>query len=158
MGRNGTPAREARLRKAAMAKILDALRDGASIRKAAEAGGVSRHQIRLWRDAHPDFNEQFEDAYEAGTDQLEDEARRRGSEGWEEPVFFRGDECGTIRRYSDQLLLRTLEARRPERWRANARIEHAGDGGGAIEVDLKGLRDVLASRLDSLAERRATGS
>lgn len=158
MGRNGTPAREARLRKATMERILAALRDGSSITQAAEQAGTSRQQIRLWREAHEDFAAAFQDAYESGTDLLEDEARRRGQDGWDEPVFFRGDECGTIRRYSDTLLLRTLEARRPERWRANARIEHAGDGGGPIAVDLRGLRDVLASRLDALAERRAESS
>ena len=158
MGRNGTPAREARLRKATMDRILDALRDGASITMAAEAAGTSRQQIRLWREHHEDFAAAFQDAYDAGTDRLEDEAVRRGSEGWDEPVFQKGEEVGQVRRYSDALLLRTLEARRPERWRANSRVEHAGDGGGPIAVDLRGLRDVLASRLDALAERRATGS
>lgn len=155
MGRNGTPEREARIRQAAIEKALAALREGASTRQAAEAANVSRSTLQAWREQDEEFAQAWVDAYNDGTDLLEDEARRRGTEGWEEPVFQKGEHVGDITRYSDTLLLRSLERRRPEAWRANHRIEHTGNGGGPIEIDLRGLREQLATRLDALAERRA---
>ena len=48
------------------------------------------------------------------TDQLRDEAIRRGFEGWEEPLFYKGLQVATERRYSDRLLMAMLEIMRPD--------------------------------------------
>ncbi len=49
-------------------------------------------------------------------DVLKDEAIRRGYEGWREPVFYQGHQCGTIRRYSDRLLMALLKLGKPEKY------------------------------------------
>lgn len=41
---------------------------------------------------------------------LESEAYRRAVEGVDEPVFYKGDECGAVRKYSDKILLVLLKA------------------------------------------------
>ncbi len=50
-------------------------------------------------------------------DLLEEEADRRGRDGFDVPVFCQGRTCGTTRRYSDGLLLARLKAIRPEAYR-----------------------------------------
>lgn len=46
------------------------------------------------------------------------------TEGWEEPVLYRGRVCGTIRLHSDRLLHLFLQVARPEEWgrRPNRRL------------------------------------
>ena len=53
---------------------------------------------------------------EHGTDALEDEAVRRAVEGVIKPVFHQGKRVGTLRVFSDPLLMFLLRARRPERF------------------------------------------
>lgn len=50
-------------------------------------------------------------------DRLEREAWRRAVEGWEEPVYPKGQLVGTVRLYSDTLLALLLRAARPKRYR-----------------------------------------
>ena len=64
---------------------------------------------------------------------LEDEAIRRAREGVDEPVFYKGEHCGNVRRYSDTLLIFMLKARKPDVYRKRASIEHTGANGGPLE-------------------------
>jgi hypothetical protein len=50
-------------------------------------------------------------------DLLEEEADRRGRDGYDVPVFHRGEVCGTKRMYANGLLLARLKAIRPEQYR-----------------------------------------
>lgn len=95
------------------------------------------------------------DALEQSSDGLKLEARRRAVDGVDEPVIYQGELCGvwvsprgkrvpegtknarfvplTIKRYSDGLLVRLLQAHCPE-FRDSVKHEHSGPGGGAIPV------------------------
>jgi len=57
---------------------------------------------------------------------LEDEMHRRAIEGTEEPVFHQGEQCGTVRKYSDTLAIFLAKAHDPEKYRENSKIELAG--------------------------------
>ena len=114
-------------------RFLDALRDTGNVTKAAESVGISRRAAYDHRQANADFAAQWEDAWEESTDKLEAEARRRAFAGVEEPVFYQGEKCGVIQRYSDTLLIFLLKAHRPEKYRENIRHEHGGAGGGPIQ-------------------------
>ena len=107
--------------------FLRCLSEGKSVTFAANAIGVDRSQVYQWQHANPDFKAEWESALQAGTDKLEDEAWRRAHDGVDEPVFYQGQTCGVIRRYSDTLLIFTLKARRPEKFRDNVNIS-ADDG------------------------------
>ena len=65
---------------------------------------------------------------------MEREARRRGLEGWDEPVFYQGAQLATVRKYSDRMLELLLRGHRPERYKD--RFEHTGPVGGPIQLDL----------------------
>lgn len=73
----------------------------------------------------------FGDAQEEAADRIEQEAYRRAVEGVEEPVFYQGNVCGVIRKYSDQLLVRLLAARKPREYGTH-RAEITGKDGQAL--------------------------
>ena len=96
---------------------------GWSVTRAATLAGYTRSTACLYRAAAPTFAVAWDDAYEAGSDWLEDELQRRSHDGWDEPVFYKGEVCGHVRRFSDTLLLANVKARRPEKYRARAMKE-----------------------------------
>jgi hypothetical protein len=58
------------------------------------------------------YRRDFEPVQEEVAGKLLDEAVEVALNGWLEPVFYRGQQCGTIRRYSDRLLIMLLRAGR----------------------------------------------
>lgn len=72
-----------------------------------------------------DFAAKWDQAKEIACDRLEEEAWRRGHDGWLEPVFYQGEPKGAIKRYSDMLLALLLKAHRPEKYRE--RFENMGN-------------------------------
>ena len=76
---------------------------------AQNAGYADPSYIRRLRRKDEDFAEAFEEAMNAAMDNLEAEAIRRAVEGVEEPVYYRGEEVGSINKKSDQLLMFLLK-------------------------------------------------
>jgi hypothetical protein len=107
--------------------FLGALEVSGNISAAARRAGVGRATAYRHRQAEPEFRSGWDEALEVATDALEDEARRRAVEGWEEPVFQGGQEVGRIRKYDSTLLIFLLKAHRPEVYRDNAAVQHSGD-------------------------------
>ena len=68
---------------------------------------------------------------------LEAEARRRAAMGVEEPVFYKGQVVGHIRKYSDNLLMFLLKAHWPEKFRENLSIDQrvSGSDGGPVKTE-----------------------
>jgi AcrR family transcriptional regulator len=104
--------------------FVEALAGGASVTRSCEAAGVGRTTAYQWRKDDEAFAALWDDALEAGTDLLEDEARRRAVEGVERPVVAMGkiarNDDGTvlkIREYSDTLLALMLKAKKPKEYR-----------------------------------------
>ena len=93
------------------------------------------------------FAAAWDDVVLRTTELMEVEAVRRGMVGVEKPVFQQGRQVGTIREYSDLLLMFMLKSRRPEVYRENHRVEHVGQGG---RLDVNVVLD--ASQRDSLRE------
>ena len=94
-----------------------ALAETCNVGRACAAVGISRQTAYTWREADPDFALAWERAMKAGLLALEDEAHRRAFEGTDEPVFYKGDECGSVRKYSDTLAIFLLKTRRPDLYR-----------------------------------------
>jgi hypothetical protein len=127
----------------ARAVFLKELSLGWSVTWAAKKAGISRRTFYTWRDGEDHtgrvmglvlgFKEAWDEAVEMGTDSLEDEGYRRATHGTDRPVFYQGEQCGSIREYSDNLLKFLLEGRRPDRFRAKP-VENAGASNVAITV------------------------
>lgn len=95
-----------------------------NITAAAKAAGChpSRHRNEWAK--QPAYMALFLEAQEEANDMLEAEALRRATRGTDKPVFHKGKQCGTVREYSDQLLVVLLKANRPGKFREN--VEHSG--------------------------------
>lgn len=105
--------------------FLDVLRQCANVSEAARSIAVTRQRIYELRDEDADFAAAWADAVEEGVDKLEREMWRRAVEGTDEPVFYQGVECGSIKRYSDTLAIFLAKGHRPEKYKE--RTEFSGD-------------------------------
>lgn len=117
------------------------------VKQTCEALDVSLSQPARWRRRDPEFAEAYEEAKQIAAQNLEDEAYRRAVEGVDEPVFFKGDECGTVKKYSDSLLTTLLKGNFPEKYRE--RYEHTV-GGPAVKFDATKLNEEELETLDRI--------
>ncbi|BCL70527.1 phage terminase small subunit [Vibrio nigripulchritudo] len=113
-------------------RFFDALEAGFGVGESARRAGYSRRSTYDYRDQDADFAKRWEEAIESHVEALEIEADRRASVGVEEPVFYKGKECGRVRKFSDNLLMFRLKALAPEKYRE--RRELTGKDGGPIET------------------------
>lgn len=108
-------------------RFFTALENGYAVRAASAMAGYARRSVYRWRLQDTAFAARWTDALQMAGDLLEEEADRRGRDGYDVPVFYEGERCGTKRKYADGLLLARLKAIRPEQYRQRmiAPIEHA---------------------------------
>jgi hypothetical protein len=126
-GRTPRQRRNGRKTADAETRYLDALRDGKSIAAAARAAGIGRRTAYDWRDRDAVFAARWDEAFDEGTDRLEDLALAGAEQG------------------SERLLLALLKARRPERYQ-RMQVEHTG----SLEVMLSHAANTLAQKLARL--------
>lgn len=102
-----------------------------TISKAAKKAGISRqtHYDWLKNDKKGIYRRAFEMADKMAADLLEEEAFRRAVEGDTQVVYYKGEEVGRKRVYSDQLLAILLKGKKPQ-YRENTEINNN------ISVDL----------------------
>ena len=136
---------------ARVSKLLAAIGETANVKAACKLAGVSRSAAYAWRDQDEDFRRAWDTAMKLGTAALEDEAARRAFEGFDEPVFYQGTQCGVIRKYSDTLATFLLKAHAPERFRERSQVEHTGD----LTVNL--TNEQAEARLLHLLEKATSG-
>jgi len=112
----------------------------AYLREVAATGLLCRSAFRLdfWtgpfkdlRKKDPEFDTQVKEALALYGELLEAEAHRRGVDGWEEPVFFHGAECGRIKKHDGRLLELKLKRFVPE-YRERVSVDAALTGGVLI--------------------------
>lgn len=95
---------------------------------------IDRKAVYRWKKADPAFLVEYEESVSIGIDALEDEATRRAFEGCEKPVFQQGRKVGSVKEYSDTLMIFLLKCRRPEVFKD--RHEVTGKDGGPLEHDV----------------------
>ena len=97
-------------------RFLRAYIETGNITLAAQRAVIERGTIQRWRNKSSVFDQQVREAEDHYADMLEREADRRAVDGTEEPVFYRGEKVGDIRRYSDTLLIFRLNGLRPDKY------------------------------------------
>ena len=123
---------------------------GGNVTAAAKAINVRRETAYWHRNNDPLFALAWDDAVEAGTAALEQEAYRRAFGGTKKPVYQAGKLVGHIKEYSDTLTIFLLKARRPEVYRERYDVRHGG------ELTVKTQPEDLTD--DQLAEIAASGN
>lgn len=131
--------------------FLDSLVATLNVAGAARAAGVSRARAYAARAEDPGFASAWDDAVEEALDRAEGEVYRRGVEGVDEPVYFKGKPCGVIRKYSDAMLVFLLRGRRRELYGDRVRQEHTGPGDGPIRIGPQDLTKLTDAELEALA-------
>jgi hypothetical protein len=122
--------------------FLAAYGETGNVRLACHAAQIGRSSHYRWLD-DSDYAEQFEQAKTDAVDVLEAEARRRAVEGWEEPVgWYKGQAGGTVRRYSDTLLIFLLKGAAPRKYRERMEVSGALKG-----LDFSAMTDEQLSRI-----------
>ena len=134
-------------------RFFAALENGHPVRAACEMAGYARRCVYRWRKEDPAFAAQWAEAQQIAGDLLEEEADRRGRDGYDEAVFFRGEKCGDKRKYSDGLLLARLKAIRPDQYRD--RIAVPGMGQQSVTVVIRDF-DAEDTMLRLVAEKKMT--
>ena len=125
--------------------FLAAFRETGNVRLACEVAKVGRSSHYRWLDKDPEYREAFELAKEDAADILEAEAYRRAVEGVEKPVgWYKGKPGGTVREYSDILLIFLLKALRPEKYRERVEVR-----GAFASIDLNRLSDEQLARISA---------
>lgn len=120
------------------AAFLAAFAETGNVTAAAKAADINRTLHYQWLETDTDYAKRFEEAREQAVERMEREALRRAIEGWEEPVFHKGEVCGTVRKFSDTLLIFLLKGNAPQKYRE--RHEVSGPGGGAVQVAYKCIK------------------
>ncbi|QZD89425.1 hypothetical protein K3148_11475 [Qipengyuania aurantiaca] len=90
------------------AKFLQHLQLFGNVRLAAKAARVSAQTAYRQRRASPALRKAWDAALLAARDHAEQVLASRALDGWEEAVFYHGEEVARRRRYSDRLLLAHL--------------------------------------------------
>ena len=115
--------------------FLRVLSQTANTLKAAQAAGFrSTAAINRAMKDDPIFAEAVKEAVAAGADALESEVIRRGVEGVDKDVYFKGEVVGQERVYSDGLLQTAVKAAKPEKYadRKEVKHDHTGTVGVAV--------------------------
>lgn len=115
------------------ALFLESFALNANVMLSARAAGVSRQAVYQWLEKDEDFSHAFNLAKEEAKDTIRAEIYRRGVEGWDEDVYQLAKFAGTVRKYSDTLLIFHAKALMSE-YRDKQQIEHSGPGGGPIQT------------------------
>lgn len=137
------------------AQFLEFLAGGHTAAHAARKCRVSRSSAYKHREADEEFARAWQDAEAAGTEVMEEEAHRRAVDGTLKPVYQQGQKVGTIREYSDTLLIFLLKGRKPGTYRDNATVKHEGEVGVKHSLDLGALTDDDLDSLEGIVGRLA---
>jgi hypothetical protein len=128
--------------------FIDILRRTANVSRAAREAGLSSSTVYEHRARYPSFAAAWDAAIAEALDELEDALIARAKHGVEKPVYFRGQQIGSVRTYSDALGMFMLKARRPEIY-ARLQTAAAPDPDSMTEEEAKAE---VMRRLDRLAE------
>lgn len=134
------------------AAFLDELRESANVTVAARAVGFTVGTIYKHKREDALFAERWEEALTEAVDMLEHEAHRRAFKGVDEPVYYKGDEVGYVRKYSDSLTMFLLKAHRPDKYRERSEVKNELSGGVQLNDTARAAR--LTALLQLAARRK----
>src|SRR2546421_5722592 len=101
-------------KKEKQATFLTSYAQNANILLSAQNAGISRQTVYEWLEHDEAFSFVFNQAKEDAKDVIRGEIYRRAIEGWDEPVWGPNALKGTVRKYSDTLLIFHAKMLMPE--------------------------------------------
>jgi hypothetical protein len=125
--------------------FLAAFAETGNISAASRLSGVDRKNHYDWMKDDPDYPTMFIDADKQAAEALETEARRRAVQGTNKPVFYKGEECGTVKEYSDTLLIFLMKGAMPDKY--SERFQGTMDVNVTVDVPADERRARIADLL-----------
>src|SRR5690606_38686732 len=107
-------------------EFLELLATNGNVTVSAEAFNLERARLYEIRKTDKTFADASDAAMQQAADHLEAEARRRAVDGWDEPVYWQGEQVGVVRKFSDTLLIFLMKGANPEKYRD--RVDHTTKG------------------------------
>ena len=111
--------------------FLNALAEGLPLVKACRAAGLDTGYVYQRKANDKDFAAAWQAAYDQVTDFIEYCAIQRATEGYQDPVYHRGQVVGHRPVYSDALAAFLLKGRRPAVYRDRSSL----DVGGTVTLE-----------------------
>lgn len=140
------------------AAFIEALGKHGVVTRACRESGLERNCAYAMRNTSIEREREWIAAVETSVDYLISEARRRGHDGVQEPVYYQGEVVGWNTKYSDQLLMFLIKGQRPIY--ATERREISGPEGGVIpmpSISLTALSDDDLRELLRISYKLKTG-
>lgn len=129
-----------------------------NVSKACRAAGISGAAAYSKRSNDADFRRAWDEALNESVDRVEEELHRRAVLGVDEPVFYQGEKCGVVRKYSDSLLSLYIK-----RWRheyrdrstvdMNAKVEETSELTAAQKREM--IRQIIAEEVAAREKRES---
>jgi hypothetical protein len=121
--------------------VLTAYENCGNVSQACKKAKVARRTFYNWLaetkedGTECDFKTRFNEASAIAIGMLEDEAQRRAVKGTIKPVYQGGKKVGSVREFSDTLLIFLLKGNHPEKYKDRYSAELGGLGGGPIQSE-----------------------
>lgn len=116
-------------------EFLKAYADTFSIERAAAIAKIGPASHFRWFRRNPKYAAAFKKQKENAGHYLETVAITRAGEGWLEPVYYQGEECGVVRRFDSGLVQFLLRGMLPEKY--SARTEISGPQGAPVQARIE---------------------
>lgn len=107
--RSGVPACVQPRDMESLRRLIEAVRETADLESSCAALGMNLKSVRYWLRHVPWFEEELLAAQGEAVGKLKKVVFERARDGWEEPVFYKGEVCGHVRRYDNGLAMRLIE-------------------------------------------------
>lgn len=128
-------------------EFMEEFRLSGNITAASEVCGFNRNCVYDWKRIFPDLEQELAEARLEAVERLEEECRKRATQGVNRPVFQKGKRVGYITYYSDNLLMFLLKGNAPEKFRDNLNV--TGQQEHTVDLNLKSVVKELWSKLDN---------
>ena len=115
-------------------KFLEVLEHKGNVSEACRAAKVARRTVYEAKERHEDFAASWQESLAVAVDAIEAEAHRRAVAGIDKPIFFQGDQCATVKEYSDTLMLSLLKAHLPDKYRERRDVTVGNPDGTPLKV------------------------
>jgi hypothetical protein len=113
---------------------------------ACSAVQASTGWLKRWMREDPKVDAAIRDAMDTGTAVLESEMIRRAVHGVDDPIFYKDEQVGSRKKYSDALLIKALESRKRDVYGKTVDVNQ--------NVNIKVMSDdELDTKIAMLAER-----
>ncbi len=138
--------------KAKQKLFLAAYAQHGNVLLSAQEAGINRTTVYTWLEHDEDFFFAYNQAKEDAKDVLRAEIYRRGVAGWDEDVYQLGKYRGTVRKYSDTLLIFHSKALMQE-YREKQQLDVTMPGQVQRDAALQSLTDEEIEILERASSR-----